>query len=220
MTKAQRTIINRVAREMQRRSRDETSGHDWQHFRRVWDNARYIGKREQADMFIVELGALLHDIADHKFHNNDHSVGPREARKLLAQYPLDTKTINHVAYIVGNVSFGKAGRKKTMKTLEGKVVQDADRLDAAGAIAIARTFHYGGGRQRSIYNPRVKPYKQMSVAAANRGASSLHHFYEKLLHIPELMNTATGKRLSLRRRKIIEQFLKEFHREWVGADLR
>ncbi|MFZ6036560.1 MAG: HD domain-containing protein [Patescibacteria group bacterium] len=214
------TVIMAVARDMQRRCADESSGHDWHHIRRVWENARYIGRKERADMFVVELGALLHDIADHKFHHNDHTVGPREARKLLTKFRLDPATINHVAYIVGNVSFGKSGRRKNMKTLEGKVVQDADRLDAAGAIAIARTFHYGGFRKRPIYDPRIRPYKQMSVAAANRGASSLHHFYEKLLHIPELMNTQTGKRLSLHRRKIIEQFLKEFHREWGGADLK
>lgn len=220
MTKQQKTIIQKVAREMKRRVAHEKSGHDWHHIRRVWENAQYLSRREKADMFIVELGALLHDIADHKFHNNDHTVGPREATKLLTRYKLDDDTIQRVAYIVGNVSFGKSGRKRNMETLEGQVVQDADRLDAAGAIAIARTFTYGGYRHRPIYNPKVKPHKQMSIAAANRGASSLHHFYEKLLHIPELMNTRTGKRLATRRRKIIEQFLTEFHTEWEGKDLK
>lgn len=220
MTKQQKVIVQKVAREIKHRFTNGEASHDWEHIRRVWQNAQYIGAKEKADMFIVELGALLHDIADHKFHNNDHTVGPRRAAQILKKYQVDDNTITQVAYIVGNVSFGKSGRRRNMKTLEGRVVQDADRLDAAGAIAIARTFTYGGFRHRPIYNPSIQPYKQMSVAAANRGASSLHHFYEKLLHIPELMNTSTGKRLAARRRKIIEQFLKEFHIEWEGKDLK
>jgi len=187
---------------------------------RVWRAATYIAKQERADLFIVQLAALLHDIADAKFHGGDHSVGPQKAREILRAYKLPSAIIDRVAYIVGNVSFSKSGRKKNMKTLEGKVVQDADRLDAVGAICIARIFTYGGWKNRPIYDPRVKPFKNMPIPLAHKGASSLHHFYEKILNVKDLMNTKTGKRLAKNRHAFTLAYLKQFFIEWDGTDFK
>ncbi len=220
MTKRERATIHRVSKAIQRQFAQEQSGHDWYHMLRVWRAAKYIAKQEKANQYIVELGALLHDIADAKFHHGDHEIGPRKARTLLRKVGADASTIEQVAYIVGNVSFSKAGRRKTMRTLEGKVVQDADRLDAVGAICIARIFTYGGHRGRPIFDPHVKPFKNMPIALAHKGDSSLHHFYEKILNVRELMNTKTGRRLAKSRHVFTERYLKQFFVEWEGRDLR
>lgn len=220
MTKRERAIIHRVAKAIEAQFAQEQSGHDWYHMLRVWRAATYIAKQEHANQYIVELGALLHDIADAKFHHGDHEIGPRKASALLRKLGADASTIEQVAYIVGNVSFSKSKRRQTMRTLEGKVVQDADRLDAVGAICIARIFTYGGHRGRPIFDPRVKPFKDMPIALAHKGASSLHHFYEKILNVRELMNTQTGRRLAKSRHVFTEQYLKQFFVEWTGKDLR
>lgn len=219
MTKRERATITRVARTIQQQFAREQSGHDWYHMNRVWRAATYIAKQEKANQYIVELGALLHDIADAKFHHGNHEIGPRKAGALLKKFGVDASTIAKVMYIVGNVSFSKAGRRKTMRTLEGKVVQDADRLDAVGAICIARIFTYGGHRGRPIFDPHVTPYKDMPIALAHKGASSLHHFYEKILNVRELMNTNTGRRLAKSRHIFTEQYLQQFFVEWEGKDL-
>lgn len=220
MTSKEKAAINAVARYVQKKFAHEDTGHDWHHMRRVWRAAQYIGKQEKADMFVVELAALLHDIADAKFYHGDHHVGPRKARALLKTFHINQKAIDQVAYIVGNVSFGKSGRAKNMKTLEGKVVQDADRLDAVGAICVARIFTYGGWQKRPIYNPRITPFKNMPISLAHKGDSSLHHFYEKILNVKDLMNTKTGKRLAKKRHDFTLAYLKQFFIEWDGKDLK
>lgn len=220
MTNREEVIVRKVSKYIRDCFRVGESAHDWYHILRVWRAAKFIGQQEKADMFIVELGALLHDIADAKFHHEDHSVGPKKTRALLKRFGVDTSSVEKVVYIVGNVSFSKSGRKKNMKTLEGKVVQDADRLDAVGAICVARIFTFGGSKHRPIFDPSVAFFKNMPIRQAHRSASSFHHFYEKILNLKDLMNTRTGKRLVKSRHDFTEQYLKQFLVEWDGKDLK
>lgn len=195
----------------------EGTGHDWWHMRRVWENAQRIGQAEGADMFVVELGALLHDIADWKDHDGDLTVGPRVAGEWLQSLGVDSAVIDQVKHIVANVSFKGASVKNGMSSLEGKVVQDADRLDAIGAIAIARTFTWGGSKGRLIYDPAEKPEMHQSFEAyRNNTSSSLHHFYEKLFLLKDMMNTPTGKKLAEHRDRFMHQFVDQFLQEWAG----
>jgi uncharacterized protein len=198
----------------------ETTGHDWWHTCRVWRTAVSIGEKEGADLFVVQLAALLHDIADWKFHNGDESAGARQAAAWLDKLGLDEETISHVSDIIRNISFKGAGVNSSMRTLEGRVVQDADRLDALGAIGIARAFAYGGSKGREIYNPDIKTEKHDTFEAykSSRGPT-LNHFYEKLLLLKDLMNTKTGKKIAEERHGYMEQFLKRFIQEWKGRDI-
>lgn len=193
----------------------EHTGHDWFHTRRVWRNARLIGEQEGADLFVVELAALLHDIADWKFAHGDDSAGPKEARAWLHTLDVDEATISHVCEIINDLSFKGAGVKSAMKTKEGMVVQDADRLDALGAIGIARAFAYGGHKGSELYNPDVKPVLHSSFDEYKKSrGSTINHFYEKLLLLKDLMNTSTGKRMAEERHAFMEEFLKNFYNEW------
>lgn len=196
----------------------EGTGHDWWHVKRVCANAIAIAKKEKAaDMFIVQLGALLHDIADHKFYNGDQAAGGRAAKKWLVGVGADADTIEKVAHIVDNVSFKGLGVASRMRSLEGKIVQDADRLDAIGAIGIARTFAYGGYKGRAIFDPAGKTQKHTTFEHYKKGTdSSVHHFYEKLMHLKDLMSTKTGKMMAKRRHAFLMAYLKEFHAEWDG----
>ena len=197
----------------------EGSGHDWWHVHRMRNAALYIARLENADLFIVELGALLHDIADYKFHGGDSTVGPRIASEWLLSLGADRKTINHITHIIENVSFKGAAVKSGMGTLEGKIIQDADRLDAIGAIGIARAFAYGGFRKNQLlYDPngRMKKHKSFSEYKRKPTASTIHHFYEKLLLLKDLMNTKTGKKLAEHRHTFMERYLERFFEEWEG----
>jgi uncharacterized protein len=195
----------------------EGSGHDWWHVYRVWKNAVNIGKKEKTDMFVVELGALLHDIADFKFHNGDDKVGAKVSREWLGSQKVDEEVIGHVCDIVNNVSFKGAGVKSGIRTREGMVVQDADRLDALGAIGVARTFAYGGSKGREFYNPEIKVVKHKSFEAyKNTNSTSINHFYEKLLLLKDLMNTKTGRKMARERHKFLKQYLDRFFKEWDG----
>ncbi len=197
----------------------EGSGHDFWHVYRVWKMAQHIGKKEKADMFVVELAALLHDIADYKLYKGDEEIGPKTAARWLKSLKVDDKTIGHVCQIMKDASFKGAKVKTQMKTPEGKIVQDADRLDALGAIGIARTFAFGGHMDREIYNPNVKPYMHKSFEEYKSGKShTINHFYEKLLLLKDLMNTKTAKQIALGRHKYIEEFLKKFYLEWEGKE--
>ncbi len=192
-------------------------GHDWWHIQRVWKNAKMIAATEDANVLIVELSALLHDIADSKFHNGDEEVGPAKARKFLAQEHVDEKIIQHVENIIRNISFKGGNFKSDFYSIELAIVQDADRLDAMGAIGIARTFNYGGFKNREIYNPEIKPDLQLSKEAyKNSDAPTLNHFYEKLLLLKDRMNTFTGKKLAEERHRFMEDFLMQFYAEWEG----
>lgn len=195
----------------------EASGHDWWHIYRVWQLAKRLGVREKADPFITELAALLHDIADWKFHHGDLDAGPRAARKWLEKNNVDETVIAHVCEIIRMVSFKGAGVATPMETKEGMVVQDADRLDALGAIGIARTFAYGGHAGREIYNPEIKPANHHSFDAyKNSVGHSVNHFYEKLLLLKNRMNTKTAKKMAVGRHKYMAQYLKQFYKEWEG----
>jgi len=193
----------------------ELSGHDYWHVYRVWKTAKYIATKEKADTFIVELAALLHDIADWKFHDGDSNIGPRLAREWLESIEVDAQTIAHVCEIINDISFKGAEVKTLMRTIEGKVVQDADRLDAIGAIGIARTFAYGGSTGREMFNPSIAPKKHKSFEEYKKSKGTvINHFYEKLLLLKDLMNTKTAKKLAKERHKFMEKFLDEFFDKW------
>jgi len=197
----------------------EVSGHDWWHVYRVWKNAIQIARQEQVDMFVVELAALLHDIADWKFNDGNEDIGPQLAREWLESIAADEKVILHVCQIIQDISFKGIGVKSEMKTLEGKVVQDADRLDAIGAIGIGRAFAYGGSKGREMYNPDIKPEKHDSFEEyKNSKGTSINHFYEKLLLLKGLMNTEAGKKKAVKRHALTVDFLQEFLLEWEGKD--
>ena len=212
-------IINQTAEYIKAKLAGEGSGHDWWHVYRVWKNAIHIGKREQADLFVVELAALLHDIADWKFHDGNEEIGPQLSRTWLESLAVEEQVISHVCQIIQDISFKGAGVATRMKTTEGMVVQDADRLDALGAIGIARTFAYGGSKGREMYNPDLKPEQHNSFEQyKNSRGTSINHFYEKLLLLKELMNTDTAKAIAGKRHEVMEQFLQQFFQEWEGKD--
>jgi uncharacterized protein len=195
----------------------DSSGHDWFHIERVRRTALAIGREERADLFVVELAALLHDVADWKFAGGDSSAGPLAARKWLEGLAVPAATIDHVCRIIADLSFKGAGVATPMHSLEGQCVQDADRLDALGAVGIARTFAYGGHKGQPMFDPAVSPAPHVSFDAYKKGGgSSLNHFYEKLLLLKDRMNTSTGKRLAASRHEYLEQFLEQFLAEWEG----
>ncbi len=193
-------------------------GHDWFHIERVWKNAKLIAQgHPQAQLIIVELGALLHDIADSKFHDGDEQVGPTMARQFLEKQDVNPLTIDHVVQIIKNISFKGGHVKKEFGSLELDIVQDADRLDAIGAIGIARTFNYGGFKNRAIYDPSVPPDLSMDKETyKNSTAPTINHFYEKLLLLKDLMNTNTGKRIAQERHDFMTLYLEQFYAEWNG----
>ena len=192
-------------------------GHDWFHIERVYKNSLLISKNENVDVFIVQLGALLHDIADSKFHNGDETVGPKVAREFLFNINVDSKAIEHVIKIIENISFKGGNEIQKFKSPELDVVQDADRLDALGAIGIARTFNYGGYKNRTLFDPDIKPNLNMSKEEYKASsAPTINHFYEKLLLLKDKMNTKTGKRIAEKRHKFMELYLEQFYAEWDG----
>ncbi len=191
------------------------SGHDWWHIFRVWKQAVRIAEREKADLFVVNIGALLHDIADAKFHDGDETVGPKKAETFLQSQNLPEEIISKILNIIRFVSFKNRDEKPADDSLALQIVQDSDRLDALGAIGIARAFSYGGFKNREMYNPDI-PYKQgMSSAEYKKSKSTtINHFYEKLLLLKEMMHSKTGKQLATERHRFMEHFLKEFYAEW------
>jgi uncharacterized protein len=192
-------------------------GHDWFHIERVYKNAVLIAASENCDLVIVQLGALLHDIADSKFHDGDETIGPRTARTFLESEKVAPATIDHVIAIIENISF-KGGRvERQFSSIELDIVQDADRLDAIGAIGIARTFNYGGFKNRALYNPEIAPNLTMTKDEyKNNEAPTINHFYEKLLLLKDKMNTTTGKQIAQDRHRYMEDFLEQFYAEWEG----
>jgi uncharacterized protein len=183
----------------------------------VWQLAKHIAAVEKVDVLVVELGALLHDIADAKFYDGDESVGPKLAQEFLLSQVVNQQIIEHVVSIINNISFGGGNQKQLFNSPELAVVQDADRLDALGAIGIARTFNYGGYKNREMYNPEIKPNLHMTKKEyRNSSAPTLNHFYEKLLLLKDRMNTQTGKQIAEKRHQFMELFLAEFYAEWKG----
>ena len=195
----------------------EGSGHDWWHIYRVWNNAKHIAAHEAVELYVVELAALLHDIGDHKFHNGDETVGPRMAQEWLEQHEVEDETISHICEIIKDLSYKGAGTSSVMKSLEGAVVQDADRLDAIGAIGIARAFAYGGHKNRELYDPHIKPELHDSFQKHKAStAPTINHFYEKLLLLKDRMHTDTARKLAEERHHYMEGFLAQFYAEWEG----
>jgi len=193
-------------------------GHDWFHTHRVLKNSQLIAKNEDVDEFVVSLGALLHDIADSKFHNGDETIGPKVAAEFLENEEVDTVIIEHVVQIINNISFKGGKEARTFSSKELDVIQDADRLDAIGAIGIARTFNYGGFKNNAIYNPDILPELNMNKTEYKKGnGTTMNHFYEKLLLLKDKMNTKTGKQLAQQRHKYMELYLEQFYKEWNGV---
>ena len=210
-------IISRTIDFVQTNLAGAEGGHDWWHIQRVWKLARHIAEKEPGDLFVIELGALLHDIADSKFNNGDEEAGPRKASNFLNSLQVAPKTVAHVEHIIRHVSFKGGNHKPEFQSPELAIVQDADRLDAMGAIGIARTFNYGGFKNREIYNPDIPPNPGMTKEAYQNSTSpTINHFYEKLLLLKDRMNTPTGRALAEQRHRFMEQFLEEFFEEWNG----
>ena len=211
-------IIQKTVSFVQEMLKQAEGGHDCWHIYRVWKNAQHIAKQESGvNVLIIELGALLHDIADSKFHNGDEEIGPKIARDFLSSLNLDEEIITHVENIVRHISFKGSLEGQKWKSPELDVVQDADRLDAVGAIGIARTFTYGGHKGRALYDPNITPNLQMTKEEyKNSNAPTLNHFYEKLLLLKDLMNTKTGKSMAEERHKFMELYLEQFLGEWEG----
>tara|TARA_Y100000385_G_scaffold206563_1_gene214105 strand:- start:1079 stop:1726 length:648 start_codon:yes stop_codon:yes gene_type:complete len=196
---------------------DAEGGHDWFHIERVWKNAEAIARGENCDQEIVAIAALLHDIADSKFHGGDETVGPTLARNWLSSNSYPKEKLEHVIAIIENISFKGGKELRTHESIELDIVQDADRLDAIGAIGIARTFNYGGFKNRVIYNPDIEPDLTMSKEEYKKStAPTINHFYEKLLLLKDRMNTKTGKNIALERHRFMESFLNQFYAEWNG----
>lgn len=194
------------------------AGHDWFHINRVYSNSLHIAKTENCNVEVVALGALLHDIADSKFHNGDETIGPKLAQQFLETQSASPSTVDQVINIIENISF--KGGNFTIKTpcIELQIVQDADRLDAIGAIGIARTFNYGGFKNRQLYNPEIRPNLSMTKDEyKNNNAPTINHFYEKLLLLKDKMNTNLGKKMAEERHNYMEGFLQQFFLEWDGA---
>jgi len=193
---------------------DAEGGHDWWHINRVFINAKLIAQTEACDMLTVELAALLHDIADSKFHNGDEEIGPTTAGNFLSSINIDEAVIEHVQQIIRHISFKSGFDKPAFRSIELDIVQDADRLDAIGAIGIARAFSYGGFKGREIYNPEIAPNLNMSKEEyKTSGSPSINHFYEKLLLLKDKMNTETGKKLAEQRHAFMLTYLEQFYRE-------
>ena len=213
MQNAIQLTLNFVKKELE----NAESGHDWWHIERVWKTAKEIAKHEDVNLEVVEFAALLHDIADSKFHNGDEEIGPQKAGEFLKSINVDDETVFHVQQIIRNMSFKASLGELSFSSPEMLVVQDADRLDAIGAIGIARAFTYGGYKNRELYNPAIAPQiHQSKEAYKNTTAPTINHFYEKLLLLKEKMNTLTGKRIATQRHDFMVQYLEQFYAEWEG----
>ena len=198
---------------------DAEGGHDWFHIERVYKNALLISENEKVDRFIVQLGALLHDIADAKFYDGDESIGPKKAREFLKKQYVDEDIIIHIENIILFISYKSSlDTSKKFTSPELDVIQDADRLDAIGAIGIARCFNYGGFKNRSLYDPAIEPNLEMTKEQYKKSTTpTINHFYEKLLLLKDKMNTKTGQLLAKERHRYMEGFLQQFYEEWNGV---
>jgi uncharacterized protein len=210
-------VIDNTIRFVKRQLENAEGGHDWFHIERVYKNALLIAHEEKCDLEVVKLAALLHDIADSKFHEGDETIGPQIARTFLESQQVPSKTIDHVIAIIENISFKGGNFDQHFHSKELAIVQDADRLDAIGAIGIARTFNYGGFKNRTLYNPEIAPNLSMSKEEYKKSdAPTINHFYEKLLLLKDKMNTETGKKIAKKRHDFMIHFLAQFYAEWNG----
>ena len=214
------TIIDNTILFVKQQLENAEGGHDWFHIERVYKNALLIAREEEdCNIIVIKLGALLHDIADSKFHGGDESIGPKTARTFLESQNVKEEIILHVIAIIENISFKGGNFEKKFNSKELEIVQDADRLDALGAIGIARTFNYGGFKNRALYNPNIQPNMSMNKEAyKNSESPTLNHFYEKLLLLKDKMNTETGKKIAQKRHDFMITFLAQFYAEWDGEE--
>ena len=212
-------IIQRTAEYIKKEFADDSSGHDWWHIYRVWKNAITLCDYEKADPFIVQLAALLHDLDDWKFNDSGDET-PLRAKAWLDSLSIDPATTDRVCRIITHISYHGAGVVNKMDSLEGYIVQDADRLDAIGAIGIGRAFAYGGYKNRPLYDPDSPPQMHQTFEQyKNSKSATINHFYEKLLLLKDMMNTSTAKRVAQQRHEIMLQFLDQFMNEWEGKDV-
>ena len=211
-------VIQNTIRFVKKTLEGSEGGHDWFHINRVYKNALLIAKNEKVDLFVVQLGALLHDIADAKFYDGDESIGPKKARDFLKSQQVEETVISHIENIILFISYKSSfDHNKSFSSPELNVIQDADRLDAIGAIGIARCFNYGGFKNRALYDPEIAPNLNMSKEEyKNSDAPTINHFYEKLLLLKDKMNTKTGLILAQRRHSFMNEFLQQFFDEWDG----
>jgi uncharacterized protein len=210
------SLIDKTVEYVKNELRNAEGGHDWFHINRVWKNAVYIAQKEQkGNLLIIQLAALLHDIADAKFHNGDEEIGPRIARNYLNSAQLPDSIIEHIIQIIENISFRKRNEKNDFNSVELEIVQDADRLDALGAIGIARVFNYGGFKNRPIYDP-IDPSENGLLDSEANKRHTIGHFYDKLLLLSGMMNTSTGKRIADERHLFMVKFLEQFYKETEG----
>jgi len=217
MNKNERQIIENTIAFVKKALKNAEGGHDWFHIERVYNNALLIAKDERVDTFIVALGALLHDIADAKFYEGDERIGPKMAKDFLKKQNVSETLIQKIESIIRNISFKNSLDKTNVSPLtpELQVIQDADRLDALGAIGIARAFNYGGFKNRVLFDPSIKPkMKQSKEEYKKSKAPTINHFYEKLFLLKDKMNTKTGKKMAQERHEYMEHFLKQFYKEW------
>jgi len=211
------TIFEKTKLFVKEKLQNIESGHDWFHIERVYNNANLIAKNEICDSKVVKLAALLHDIADSKFNNGDETIGPETAKLFLEKENVEKQTIDHIVKIIENISFKGGNFEQKFNSIELQIVQDADRLDAIGAIGIARTFNYGGFKNRQIYDPNISPNLKMSKEEYKKSeAPTINHFYEKLLLLKDKMNTETGKKMAQNRHDFMDLFLNQFYHEWEG----
>jgi uncharacterized protein len=209
-------IIQETADFVRQKFQGVESGHDWWHIYRVWQLAKKLAQTEEVNHFVVELGALLHDIADSKFHENEET-GIKEAKDFLTSLGVNEPIILHIEQIIRNISFKGGNAVQTFDSAELRLLKDADRLDAIGAIGIARTFSYGGYRLRPFYDPDVKPREDLTPEEyKNNKGTTINHFYEKLLKLKDNMYTETAKKMALARHTYMETFLDTFYKEWEG----
>ncbi|MFC5528854.1 HD domain-containing protein [Cohnella yongneupensis] len=214
-TAEQKRIIDAAAKWVRAKLERESSGHDWWHIERVVRTVRTIAQAERADSFVCELAALLHDMADEKL-NDDPKAAEQELEQWLANCGVSEADAVHILEIIGTMSF-KGGARPPMRTTEGKVVQDADRLDAIGAVGISRVFAYSGAKGRPIHDPELPPRQNMTQEDYRGGRdTAINHFYEKLLKLKDLMNTSMGKELAAERHRFMETYLEQFYAEWDG----
>ncbi len=211
------SVIDNTILFVKNKLQNAEAGHDWFHIERVYRNSLLIANEEECDLEVVKLAALLHDIADSKFNDGDESIGPKTARTFLEKENIPQENVNHVVAIIENISFKGGNFEKKFTSKELEIVQDADRLDAIGAIGIARTFNYGGFKNRQLYNPEIAPQLKMTKEEyKNSEAPTINHFYEKLLLLKDRMNTAEAKRMAEGRHRFMEQYLEQFYSEWEG----
>ncbi|MGK0469352.1 HD domain-containing protein [Clostridium sp.] len=208
-------IIDKTKEYVKNKLEGEGTGHDFWHILRVYKTSIYIGKKENADLFIVELTALLHDIADWKFNEGNSDIATSLIRTWLESLGVQDHIINKITKTIETMSYKGGTTNANQETIEGKVVQDADRLDALGAIGIGRAFAYGGYRERELYNPNIKPQKYNDFEEYKKNVgTTVNHFYEKLLLLKELMNTDSGKVIAKERHEFMEEYLNQFYKEW------